>query len=269
MDSREFGRFLLSRRARVTPAEVGLVVSGARRAAGLRREEVAELASMSADYYRRLEQARVAPPSAQIVLSIGRVLRLDRDEQDYLLRLAGHEPSPTHSPVPEVAFELRQLVAAMGHNPAQVMTLLGETLVQNEAAVALMGRQTHFTGYARNTTYRWFMDPSTRIIHPVEEHDEESHARVAELRARAVTDPSAGELIGVLRARSAEFERVWQSGAVAICRSGLKTFVHPKVGTLDLAAQILRLEGTGQLVVTFTAAPGSADAAKLTAMTAL
>lgn len=269
MDSREFGQFLRSRRARVTPAEAGLVVSGARRAAGLRREEVAELASMSADYYRRLEQARVDPPSAQIVLSIGRVLRLSRDERDYLLRLAGHEPSPVTSPAPEVASELRQLVATMGDSPAQVMTLLGETLVQNAAAVALLGEQTHFTGYARNTTYRWFMDPSTRFMHPVEEHEEESHARVAELRARAVTDPSAGELIAVLQARSAEFWRVWQSGKVAICRSGLKTLVHPKVGAMDLSAQILRVEGTGQLVVTFTAPPGSPDAAKLKAMTAL
>jgi transcriptional regulator with XRE-family HTH domain len=122
MNSREFGQFLRSRRARVTPAEAGLVVSGARRAAGLRREEVAELASMSADYYRRLEQARVDPPSAQIVFSIGRVLRLSRDERDYLLRLAGHEPSPVTSPAPEAASELRQFVATMvgiqDHSPS-------------------------------------------------------------------------------------------------------------------------------------------------------
>jgi hypothetical protein len=149
---------------------------------------------MSTDYYRRLEQARVDPPSAQIVLSIGRVLQLSRDEQDYLLRLAGHEPSPVTSTTSEVASELRQLVTAMGDSPAQVMTLLGETLVQNKAAVALLGEQTGFTGYARNTTYRWFTDPSTRLMHPVEEHEEESHARVAELRARAVTDRSAEEI---------------------------------------------------------------------------
>jgi transcriptional regulator with XRE-family HTH domain len=214
---------------------------------------------MSADYYRRLEQARVAPPSAQILDALARVLGLTADERDYLYRIADRERPPRPAPSRRIAPALQQLVDGLGDSPTQVMTVLGETLAQNRTAVTLFGDHSVYTGDARNSTYRWFTDPASRLMHPPEEHAEESHSRVAELRARAVDvgDPRADRLIGRLRAQSAEFEEVWQEHKVAICRSGTKTLLHPAIGTFDLDAQILHAEGVGQLLVAFTAPPGS------------
>jgi transcriptional regulator with XRE-family HTH domain len=265
VSSDELARFLRSRRAAIQPDEIGLGARTRRRTQGLRREDVAELAAMSADYYRRLEQARIGPPSPQILDALARVLRLTADERDYLYRVADREPPPRPALSRHVAPALRQLVAGLGDSPAQVMTLLGETIIQNPAAAALLGDHSIYTGDARNSTYRWFTDPASRSIHPPEEHEEEGCARVAELRARSVHvgDSEADRLIGTLRARSPEFERMWQEQRVAICRSGTKTLVHPEVGMLDLECQILRTEGLGQLLVAFTAAAGSRAAGQL------
>jgi hypothetical protein len=220
---------------------------------------------MSTDYYRRLEQARIGPPSPQILDALARALRLTGDERDYLYRVADREPPSRPVFSRQVAPALQQLIDGLGASPAQVMTLLGETIAQNPTAVALLGDHSIYTGDARNSTYRWFTDPASRAIHPPEEHEEESCARVAELRARAkrVGDPEADRLIGRLRARSPEFERLWQEQRVAICRSGTKTLVHPEAGMLDLECQILRAEGLGQLLVVFTAAAGSRAAEQL------
>lgn len=226
---------------------------------------MAALAAMSADYYRRLEQARIGPPSPQILEALARAMRLTDDERDYLFRIADQEPPSRATLDRHVAPALRQVVDGLGDSPAQVMTLLGETIVQNPMAVALLGDDSTYTGDARNSTYRWFTDPASRSLYPPQDHEEESRARVAELRARSVHvgDPAADRLVGTLRARSREFERMWQEQRVAICRSGLKTLVHPEVGMLDLHAQILRPEGLGQLLVVFTAAAGSPAAEKL------
>ena len=264
VSSDEIALFLRSRRVRLRPEDVGLR-GGTRRHPGLRREDVAALAAMSPDYYKRLEQARVGPPSAQILDSLARVLRLTADEQDYLYRVADREAPLRPAPSREVAPELRQLLNQLGDAPAQIMTMLGDTLVQNPTAVELLGDYSAFTGDHRNSTFRWFMDPAARLMHPPEEHDEESRSRVAELRARWVNvgDPGADHLIGRLRAESAEFERLWLEQRVAICRSGTKTLCHPAIGTFDLDAQILHAEGLGQLLVVFTAPPGSTAVARL------
>ncbi|MFK3978991.1 helix-turn-helix transcriptional regulator [Micromonospora sp. NPDC050397] len=265
MSSDELAQFLRSRRAAIQPEEIGLDARSRRRTQGLRREDVADLAAMSVDYYRRLEQARTGPPSPQILDAIARALHLTADERDYLYRVADQEPPPAPITSRRVAPALRQVVDGLADSPAQVMTLLGETIAQNPMAVALLGDHSVYTGDARNSTYRWFTDPASRSVHPVEEHEEESRARVAELRARSVRfgDPEADRLIGTLRARSTEFERMWREQRVAICRSGTKTLVHPEIGTIDLDCQILRAEGPDQLLVVFTAAAGSRAAEQL------
>jgi transcriptional regulator with XRE-family HTH domain len=261
VSSRELASFLRSRRGALQPDQP----RARRRTAGLRREDVAARAAVSPDYYRRLEQARIGPPSAQVVASLVRALELTPDERDYLYRLADRERPigpPLHD---EVDPGLRQVVESLGDSPAAVMSMLGDSLLQNRAAAALMGDSTGLTGDERNTTYRWFTDPSSRAMHPVEEHEEEGHARVANLRARAavVGDPRAGRLIEVLRRRSAEFERMWLDHKVAICRSGTKTVLHPRTGPMDLDVQILDQTGVGQILVVFTAPPQSPAAEKL------
>jgi transcriptional regulator with XRE-family HTH domain len=271
VSSHELAHFLRSRRAALQPDEIGLDARSRRRTQGLRREDVAALAAMSTDYYRRLEQARIGPPSPQILDAIARALRLTADEHDYLYRVADQEPPPRVVPSRHVAPALQQLVDGLGDSPAQVMTLLGETITQNPMAVALLGDHSIYTGDARNSTYRWFTDPAARSMHPPQEHEEESRARVAELRARSVHvgDPGADRLIGRLRARSPEFARMWQEQLVAVCRSGTKTLVHPETGQLDLQCQILRAEGFGQLLVVFTAAAGSRAAGQLRQLSVL
>jgi transcriptional regulator with XRE-family HTH domain len=261
VSSRELASFLRSRRAALQPDEP----RARRRTAGLRREEVAARAAVSADYYRRLEQARIGPPSVQVVASLVRALELTPDESDYLYRLAERplRSGPVLTDFVDPA--LRRIVESLGDSPAAVMSMIGDSLLQNRAASALMGDATGLTGDERNTTYRWFTDPSTRAMHPVEEHEEEGRSRVANLRARAalVGDPRAARLIGLLRRRSAEFERYWLEHKVAICRSGTKTVLHPLTGPIDLDVQILDQTGAGQVLVVFTAPANSTAAEKL------
>src|ERR1700712_5666575 len=155
VSSRELAQFLRTRRAALQPADIGLAQRTRRGTAGLRREDVAELAAVSADYYRRLEQARIGPPSGQVVASLVRALELTPDERDYLYRLADREPPAGPPPRDEVDPGLRQIVESLGDSPAAVMTMLGDSLLQNPAATALMGDITELIGDERNTTYRW------------------------------------------------------------------------------------------------------------------
>ena len=261
MGSDELALFLRSRRNALQPADIGLPLSPRRRSPGLRREDVADLAAMSRDYYRRLEQARIAPPSPQILDALARALRLSTDERDYLYRVADREPPPQPVRIGRIDPPLRQIVDVMGANPAQIMTVTGETLLQNAAAVALYGDHSLYTGDARYSIYRWFTEPSSRRMHPSEEHEEEGRAQVANLRARSANgnDTGADRLIGLLRTCSAEFERMWQEQQVALCRSGTKTMVHPAFGAMDLQVQILAAESVGQLAVLFTAAGDKAE----------
>ena len=249
---------------------VGLGTPSRRRTRGLRREDVAALAAMSIDYYRRLEQGRIGPPSPQILDAIARALRLTPDEHDYLYRIAARAPAPRRAARTAVSPGLLQVVQSLGDSPAMVLTTMGETLAQNPASVALHGDHSGYVGDARFNTYRWFSDPGVRWMHPPEEHAEESAARVADLRARAAEADSAkaDRLIGLLRARSAEFARLWLDQKVAVCRAGTKTMLNPRFGRADLDCQILRHEGEGQLLVAFTAAPGSHAATQLARLTA-
>ncbi|WP_203716443.1 helix-turn-helix transcriptional regulator [Asanoa siamensis] len=267
MSTDELGHFLRSRRAQLVPD----ITRSRQRTRGLRREDVAELAAMSPDYYRRLEQGRIGPPSAQILESLSRALQLTQDEQDYLYRVADRAcvRRVQTEPATEVAAPLRQLVESLGGTPAQVMTTDGETLLQNPAAVALLGDHSGYTGDARYSTYRWFTDPAGRWMHPPEECEEEGRARVADLRARSVETGSAvaDRLIGLLRDRSPEFERMWREQKVALCRGGTKTLVNPRFGTAELQCQILRHEGAAQLLITYTAAVGSVAAGQLRQLT--
>src|SRR5690606_1845232 len=144
------------------PEDVGLGRGPRRRTAGLRREEVAALCGMSVDYYTRLEQGRGPHPSEQMLAAIARGLRLTLDERDHVFRLAG-STAPARAPSRDRVFAgLVRILDRLADTPAQVMTALGETLVQTPAALALFGDETRFEGSMRSVGYRWFADPSTR-----------------------------------------------------------------------------------------------------------
>lgn len=265
MDREDLADFLRRRRESLSPDDVGLPAGRRRRTAGLRREEVAQLANMSTDFYARIEQRRGSRPSEATVAALARALRLTLDERDHLFHLAGYEPPARGIRSDHVSPPLLRILDHL-EAPAQVTSDLAVTLVQNEMAVALLGVQTEFEGPSRSLFYRWFTDPEEREHYPPEDHDEHSRTYVAALRAvygRDSGDAEARELVELLRAESPEFARLWDQHEVAVRRDTHKRVVHPTVGTLDLDCQILTAENNTERMIVFTAAPASEDAEKL------
>src|SRR4051794_23901428 len=171
------------RREAIRPAEVGIADGPRRRIAGLRREEVALLAGMSADYVVRLEQARSSQPSTQLLGALARALRLTDDERDHLFHLAGHQPPPADGVARLARAGLLRMLDLLGDAPALVMSDLGEILAQNRLSVLLIGDQTGYTGDRRYVSYRWFTEPESHVVHPSESREQHARQIVADLRA--------------------------------------------------------------------------------------
>src|ERR1700710_983251 len=198
------------RREDLRPDDVGLPAGRRRRTAGLRREEVAQLAAMSTDFSARIEQRRGSRPSAATVAALARALRLTLDERDHLFHLAGYEPPARAVRSDHVTPALLRTLDRLD-TPAQVTSDLAVTLVQNELAVALLGDQTKFEGTARSLFYRWFTDPEERAHYPEEDHEQHARTYVANLRAvhgRDAGDTEARELVDLLLAASPAFARL-------------------------------------------------------------
>lgn len=261
MRKTDLADFLRRRRAELTPAGVGLPAGQRRRIAGLRREEVAQMVGMSVNYYTRLEQARGPRPSVSMLGSIARGLRLDRDERDYLFRIAGHAAPERVEDQTVVAPQLRRLLDQLEATPALVVSNLGETLAGNRLARVLFGDHTAYTGLARIEAYRWFTDLESRAVYPTGYHAEHSRFLVAGLR-RASADPAArqraGEAIEALLAESQEFAELWAQHEVFRCSRGNKKVIHPEVGPIEVELQLLFTQDQGQTLRVLTAPPSSA-----------
>ena len=259
-------QFLRTRREALQPDDVGLPRGQRRRTPGLRREEVAALCNMSADYYSRLERGRGPQPSAQMVAAIARGLRLTLDERDHLFALAGH-----HAPARIVRGEhvnpgMMRILDHLDDTPAQVMTDVGETLVQTRLAEALLGEQTTHTGPARSLIYRWFTDPTERERYDPDDHHHHGRVYTAQLRAVATRqgpDSTAAALAERLRAQSPEFADLWAAHEVGLRYTEQKRILHPAVGTLTLHCQTLVDPDQSQSLVVLTATPGTEDHEKL------
>lgn len=272
IDRSELAQFLRYRRQALQPEDVGLPRGSRRRTRGLRREEVAVLCHMSADYYSRLEQERGPQPSPQMIASIAQGLRLSIDERDHLFRLAGHTPPGRSLSDDHISPGMLRIVDRLSDTPAEIVTELGETLLQTEPGVALTGDTTGFTGPARSIVYRWFTDPTTRALYP--EADHPLHARVLASRLReAVTlrgrGSRAARLADLLLAQSDEFRTVWSQHPVGARYTEEKRFVHPELGILELRCQTLVDPGQSQALLVYTAAPGSESQEKLQLLSVL
>ncbi len=265
MELIEFGRFIRTRREALQPEDVGIRRGARRRTRGLRREEVAELSVMSADYLARLERGSGPQPSEQIITSIARGLRLTIDERDHLLLLAGHQPSTRMASNLHVSPGLMRVLDSLVDTPAQVMGSLGETLAQNPTAIALFGDETHYTGLQRTAAYRWFTGPSSRTVYDSRDHEHHSRVLVSQVRAASVrSKPSrTGPLVERLREQSAEFNELWEANEIGRRHSEEKRFTHPEVGYLQLYCQIAIDPDELQTLLVFTATPGSESADKL------
>src|SRR3954465_9301863 len=137
MDSKELAEFLRHRRETLRPRDVGLIKGPRRRTAGLRREEVAQLAGMSTDYYARLEQQRAPQPSTQIATALARALRLTLDERDHLFALIGHNAPARFQHSEHVSPTLLRVLDRLHDTPALVLTDLADILAQNPLSIAL------------------------------------------------------------------------------------------------------------------------------------
>ncbi|ANJ08995.1 helix-turn-helix transcriptional regulator [Streptomyces parvulus] len=263
----ELGAFLRSRRERIRPADVGLPSGPRRRVPGLRREEVAQLAGASVDYYNELERGAGSQPSEQMIAALARAPRLSADERDYLYRLADRPVPVQGGAASHVHPGMLDLLGRMASTPAQVITDLHVTLVQNPLAVALLGDQSGLRGPRASFVHRWFTEPAARELYPEADHAAQSRAFVADLRAAAARrnarDPEAGTMIRTLLGLSPEFAALWADHDVAVRRDDRKRLNHPTLGLIEVNCLNLFSEDGRQRLLWFTPAVGTESAGLL------
>lgn len=266
IDRAGLAEFLRHRRESLQPEDVGLPRGRRRRTSGLRREEVAALCHMSADYYARLERERGPHPSEQMIISIAQGLHLSRDERDHLFRLAGHRPPTRGTDIEHISPGMLRVLDRLSDTPAEIISELGETLRQNTLGVALTGETTSYRGPARSIVYRWFSDPLTRRLYVPADHAFLSRMFASGAREMATLrgpGSRAARLAELLLAQSDEFRMLWNEHEVGIRPNDVKRFVHPSLGRLDLNCQTLVDPSESHYLHVYTAVPGSESYDKL------
>ncbi|MEV4116067.1 helix-turn-helix transcriptional regulator [Nonomuraea sp. NPDC049695] len=255
-------------RDRLSPVDVGRTSRPGRRAVGLRREELAELAGLSVDYVVRLEQGRATSPSAQVVASLARALQLQPMERDYAYRLAGLLPPQEGTISTHVPAGVLRMLARLGEFPVGVFSADWTLLSWTPAWAALLGDPSARTHVERNLVRAVFSaGPSGLAAWPVlQEDDTLGPTLVADLRTALVNYPRDRgliDLVAELRSTSAEFTRLWDEGAVGLHVSARKTIVHPQAGEVTCDCDVLTVPGCDIRLVVYTVAAGSVDAEKL------
>lgn len=256
----ELGQFLKSRRGRLRPEDVGIEPYGRRRVPGLRREELAQLAGVSVDYYVRLEQGRAGQPSEVVLDAIARALRLEDAERAHVYDLSRPVRRRRSEPRPErVRAEVRRLIEALEGMAAMVIGRRMDVLAWNRLNAALLTDWGSLPREQRNTARHFFLDEGSRELYL--DWDDAAEATIAYLRlaaGRYPDDVSLAELIGELSMKSAEFRSLWPRHDVREKAHGTKRLRHPIVGELTLAYESLALPGDGdQTLFVYTAEPGS------------
>ncbi|WP_067508516.1 helix-turn-helix domain-containing protein [Actinoplanes sp. TFC3] len=263
---RQLGEFLSSRRSRLRPQDVGLVTyDERRRVPGLRREELALLAGVSASYYSRLEQGQSTNASPEVLDALARALRLDDAERRHLHELAAvtRHRSARRSPPEKVTPAVRQLLAVLGEVPVLVLGRRSDVLTWNAAGHALFAGHLRFAGPA-NMARLVFLDPHTRELYA--DWRGKAEAVVATLRmtsGRYADDPALAALVGELSLKSKDFADMWARHRVKAGGDAVYDMRHPLVGDLTVTQQTLRTE-QDHVVVIATTEPGSASQAAMT-----
>jgi len=260
----ELARFLRARREGLRPADAGLTASAdgmPRRTPGLRREEIAELAHMSVDYYTRLEQARGPRPSARVLDGLTDALRLTPAERDHLFRLAGTGVTPPAGPARGVRPHVAALLDRMPGTGAIVTDAAYDVIAFNPLAEALLGSSLRTEP---NMARRRFLGDGRPYANSAGE--ELGRVVVSRLRRSAdryPRDEQLARLLAELRDGSEEFRRIWDTAPVHAPGHRTKTITHPRLGPLRVACDVLVVPEDDQQVVLITAEPGSPTARAL------
>jgi transcriptional regulator with XRE-family HTH domain len=256
----ELATFLRTRRQRLRPADVGLPGGGRRRTPGLRRQEVAELAGISVDYYIRMEQARGPHPSRQVLTALGRALVLTADEREYLFRLAGESPPPAAVPSREISPGIRNLLDSMPETPAYVVDAKYDVLAWNSLATHFVGDLSAVPEEDRNMIRWMFRLPVTATAWTDQEAVRFTRSMIADLRAsyaRYPNDPGIQGLVTELLGTSPQFAQMWREHDVATRKPIVKRVDHPLTGPLEFECRVLHIPESGQRLIVYCAAPGS------------
>jgi transcriptional regulator with XRE-family HTH domain len=264
----EFGGAVRRWRERVAPDVVGLPTGGRRRAAGLRREELAGLAGISVDYLTRLEQGRATSPSAQVVEALARALRLADAERELLFGLAGlSAPGPEVIPT-WITPGVQRLLDRLAGVPLVVYDAAWNLIVANAPYDALMGDTSTLKGNDRNGVWRNAVGSGSRVVQTPEEHAEQVARLVGDLRttaARYPKDAGLRRLISDLHAASPQFSVLWREAPrpAAAETSRHKVIGHPTVGPIAVECDTLIVAGGDLRIMVYTAEPGTEDAQRL------
>ncbi|WP_141997912.1 helix-turn-helix transcriptional regulator [Amycolatopsis cihanbeyliensis] len=271
MSRGELADFLRRRRDALRPDQVAATATHppgrrARRAPGLRREEVAALAGVSVSYYERLEQARAPRPSPEVLATLGTALRLTAAEREHLARLAGQVPPATDADRGPVPAHAHRLLHRLGPIPAYLVDGRQDIVAWNSAAAALITDFGLLPPEERNTVTLSIRLGGTVCSAPEGAEGEFTRQSAAQLRAASTRYPAdrvLGERINEFAARSPDFAAGWRDHDVRPVPTLRKRLRHPRLGELELDRQTLLLPGTDLQLVTYTAEPGSPSATAL------
>lgn len=252
-------------RERLTPQMAGLPAYTSRRTSGLRREELAVLASVSADYIVRLEQGRSSAPSVQVCVALARALQLSDTEQEYLFRLAGHATGGGRISR-MVPASIRRLVERTGERPVAVFDAMWNLLLWNPMWTALMGDPSSLREADRNLLWLHFTGSSDCHLHGPGSPEALDASLVGDLRrsaGRYPDDVQLQQLVMRLKDASPQFAGFWSRHEVDEHGPTIRQVVHSEVGSMDLDCDILTTQRHDLRIMMYTAEPGSESESKL------
>lgn len=258
-------------RDRLAPASAGLPAGRTRRAAGLRREDLAELAGISVDYIIRLEQGRAITPSAQVAGALARALQLSRQERDHLYRLAGLQPPRDGIITGYIPPGVQRVLARLGETPVAVFAADWQLVWWNRGWAALLGDPSGVVAEERSLVRVCFPVPGSRgrlSGWPVVSRNREATERAiaADLRRASACYPGDIRLAELIRRTldgNPRFAQLWRDGSVGRHAEDRKTVRHPEIGDITVDCDVLADTDSDVKVVIYTAVPGSEDETKL------
>jgi transcriptional regulator with XRE-family HTH domain len=269
-DDNPFGSYLKDRRTKLDPAAFGVPMTR-RRTPGLRREEVAQRANVSATWYTWLEQGRGGAPSARVLERIARALMLTEVEREHLFLLAlGRPPEVRYHAAEGVTPRLQRVLDSLEFSPAVVKTLTWDVVAWNRAAAAVLTDFGALAAEQRNILRLIFCDPDVRAAQP----DWESVARfvVAAFRADAARAGTAGNvraLVDELSRLSPEFDAMWRDSDVRTYGEGTKSLRHPTAGLIALEYSAFAVDGRPDLGLVIYTPATPADAERIRSLVKL